>query len=116
MTIEGIPQILTSHFQNTTKEERLKVFEDIETELAFKTLKTESKYLVDNGGMIQKDFTVGELKKYLNRIPDDYIVCKAIVNPEKMIYTSLEVLTVMQKQEYIDFKGDLEEANIITIY
>ena len=88
---------------------------DKETELAFESLKTEAQYLVDNG-MIQKDFTVGELKKYLNRVPDDYIVCKAIVNPEKMIYSSLEVLTVMQKQTYIDFKGDDKEANIITIY
>ena len=34
-----------------------------ETELAFKSLETESQYLVDNGGMIQKDFTVCELKK-----------------------------------------------------
>ena len=86
-----------------------------ETELTFGSLKTESQYLVDNG-MIHKDFTVGELKKYLNRIPDDYMVCKAIVNSEKMIYSSLEVLTVMQKQEYIDFKGDNKEGNIITIY
>lgn len=88
---------------------------DKETELAFKILKTESRYLVDNG-MIQTNFTVGELKKFLNRIPDDYVVCKAIVNPEKMIYTSIEVLTVMQKQQYIDFKGDDKEGNIITIY
>ncbi len=88
---------------------------DKETKLTFKSLKTEAQYLVDNE-MIQKDFTVGELKKYLNRIPDDYIVCKAIVNPEKMIYTSLGVLTVMQKQNFIDFKGDDKEANIITIY
>ena len=86
-----------------------------ETELAFKTLKTESQYLVDNG-MIQTNFTVGELKKFLNRIPDNFIVCKAIVNPTKMIYTSIEVLTVMQKQQFIDFKGDDIEGNIITIY
>ena len=88
---------------------------DKETELAFEALKTESQYLTDNE-MLQTNFTVGELKKFLNRIPDDYVVCKAIVNPTKMIYTSVAVITIMQKQTYIDFKGDNKEGNIITIY
>ena len=88
---------------------------DKETKLAFETLKTESQYLSDNG-MLQINFTVGELKKFLNRIPDDYVVCKAIANPKKMIYTSVNVITIMQKQEFIDFKGDDIEGNIITIY
>jgi hypothetical protein len=75
---------------------------DKETELALEALKTESQYLTDNE-MLQTNFTVGELKKFLNRIPDDYVVCKAIVNPTKMIYTSVAVITQC-KNKFIDFK------------
>lgn len=78
------------------------------------TLKTTLQYLQENG--INKNFTVGELKKFLNRIPDDYVVCKSLIDGDSVEYSSIEVITVMQKQEFIDFKGDEIEGNIITIY
>lgn len=111
---DKVTTILENLFKNTTKEERLNTFEEIEKQ--FEQLKTETNYLYQNGLSIHKDFTVGELKKYLNRIPDDYIVCKTIITDEETYYSSAEVITVMQKQQYINFKGDDKEANIITIY
>lgn len=82
---------------------------------SFEQLKTEMNYVYQNSLDIKKDFTVGELKKYLNRIPDDYVVCKSEIY-DSIEYSSVEILTVMQKQTYIDFKGDEKEGNIITIY
>lgn len=81
----------------------------------FEQLKTEMNYVYQNRIDIQKDFTVGELKKYLNRIPDDYIVCKSEIY-DSVEYSSVEVITVMKNQNYIDFKGDEQEGNIITFY
>ena len=82
----------------------------------FEQIKTETNFVYQNKIDIQKDFTVGELKKYLNRVPDDYVVCKTLIDGHSVEYSSVEVLTVMQKQNYIDFKGDNKEGNIITIY
>lgn len=97
-----------------TTEERLKVFEEIDKQ--FEQLKIETNYVYLNRKDVYEDFTVGHLKKYLNEIPDDYIVCKTVFDEDIVEYSSIQVLTAKQKQTYLDFECNSKESGIITFY
>lgn len=66
---------------------------------------------------VNKNFTVGDLKKLLNKFPEDTIICRTRIKKNyEQEYTSIQSLTYGRKQDFIDFMGDIQEGNILTIF